>query len=103
MNTDREMRSDLATYVTGFGLAVALTAAAFASVAFGHLSQTTRYTVIAATAIVQVVVHFRCFLHIDLSKSKRDDLQLILFSSMIVLIMVSGTLWIILNAKMRMM
>ncbi len=103
MNTDREMRTDFATYVTGFGLAVILTAIAFGCVAFGHLSQTRRYEVIAATAIVQVLVHFRCFLHIDFSKSKRDDLQLILFSSMIVLIMVSGTLWIIINAKMRMM
>ena len=103
MNTDREMRTDLATYVVGFALAVGLTAAALASVAFGHLSPRTRYAVIAVTAIVQVVVHFRCFLHIDLSRSKRDDLQLIMFSTLIVLIMVGGTLCIIANAKMRMM
>ena len=103
MNTDREMRTDLVTYVTGFVLAVLLTVAAFASVAVGHLSQPARYAVIAGTAIVQVLVHFRCFLHIDLSRSKRDDLQLILFSSLIVLIMVGGTLWIMFNAKMRMM
>ena len=103
MNTDREMRTDLATYGTGFVLAVVLTAVAFGSVAFGHLSQETRYGVIAVTAVVQVLVHFRCFLHIDLSKSKRDDLQLILFSTMIVLIMVTGTLWILGNQKMRMM
>ena len=103
MNTDREMRTDLATYGTGFVLAVLLTVVAFGSVAFGHLSQHTRYIVIAVTAVVQVLVHFRCFLHIDLSKSKRDDLQLILFSTLIVLIMVGGTLWILGSQKMRMM
>lgn len=103
MNTDREMRTDLATYGAGFVLAVLLTTVAFASVAFGHLSQTTRYWVIAVAAVVQVLVHFRCFLHIDLSKSKRDDLQLILFSTLIVVIMTAGTLWILGNQKMRMM
>ncbi len=103
MNTDREMRTDLATYAAGFVLAVLLTSAAFAAVAFGHLSRNTRYAVIAATGLAQVLVHFRCFLHIDLSKSKRDDLQLILFSTLIVLIMVSGTIWILGNQKMRMM
>jgi cytochrome o ubiquinol oxidase subunit IV len=97
------MRRDTATYAVGFALAVLLTGAAFASVAFGHLSRTTRDAIIAGTAIAQVLVHFRCFLHIDLSKSKRDDLQLILFSTMIVVIMVGGTLWIVLNQKMRMM
>ena len=58
--------------------------------------------IIAGAAIVQIVAHFRFFLHIDLSKSKRDDLQLILFSSLIVLLMVSGTLWITLNQYQRM-
>ncbi len=49
--------------------------------------------------VVQMVVHFRCFLHIDLKRSARADLQLILFSSLIVALMVGGTLVILLNLR----
>ncbi len=58
---------------------------------------------IAGSALVQIVVHFRQFLHIDLSRSKRDDLQLIFFSTLIAILMVGGTIWIFYNQQMRMM
>jgi cytochrome o ubiquinol oxidase subunit IV len=54
-------------------------------------------------ALLQMVAHFRFFLHITLQKSARDDLQLILFSTSIVLLMVSGTLVILSNLRFRMM
>ncbi len=87
----------------GLALAIVLTAVAFGSVAWGGLSRTTVLWIVAVTAVAQIVVHFRFFLHIDLSKSKRDDLQLILFSSLIVAVMVGGTIWILANLQMRMM
>jgi GH15 family glucan-1,4-alpha-glucosidase len=49
------------------------------------------------------IVHFRFFLHISLRKSARDDLQLMLFSALIVILMVSGTLIILFNLRARMM
>ena len=52
---------------------------------------------------MQVIAHFRFFLHIDLSRSSRDDLQLILFSTMIVILMVGGTIWITINQHQMMM
>ena len=100
---DREYRADLGSYVIGLGLATVLTAIPFAAVAFGHYTARTDFLVIAACAIVQIAAHFRFFLHIDLSRSKRDDLQLILFSTLIVILMVGGTIWILGNEKMRMM
>ena len=42
-------------------------------------------------------------LHIRLRKSARDDLQLILFSALIMILMVSGTLVILFNLRARMM
>jgi len=48
-------------------------------------------------------VHFRFFLHISLKKSSRHDLQLILFSILIIALMVSGTVVILLNLRHRMM
>ena len=49
------------------------------------------------------MVHFRCFLHVDLKCSARADLMLILFSSLIIALMVGGTLVILLNLRTRMM
>ncbi|MHA6720419.1 hypothetical protein ACX40Y_13325 [Sphingomonas sp. RS6] len=54
-------------------------------------------------ALVQMIVQFRCFLHISLQRSARDDLRLILFSTLIVALMVGGTLVILFNLRMRMM
>ena len=100
---DQEYRSDLRSYVIGLCVAVVLTVIPFCAVAFGGYAARTDFLVIAACAVVQIPAHFRFFLHIDLSRSKRDDLQLILFSLLIVLLMVGGTIWIVGNEKMRMM
>ncbi len=100
---DSDYRSDLRSYVTGLVIALVLTAIPFCAVAFGRCSPMTDFVIIAVCAVIQIPAHIRFFLHIDLSKSKRDDLQLILFSSLIVLLMVGGTIWILGNEKARMM
>jgi cytochrome o ubiquinol oxidase subunit IV len=50
-----------------------------------------------------MVVHFRFFLRVNLSRSSRDNLWLILFSGLIIALMVSGTLVILFNLRQRMM
>ncbi|SEO73914.1 cytochrome o ubiquinol oxidase operon protein cyoD [Methylobacterium sp. UNC300MFChir4.1] len=100
---DAEKRRDLATYGIGYVLALALTGLAFAVVTWGWAAGTTALGIVFALALVQAIVHFRCFLHIDLRRSHRDDLQLILFSSLIVCLMVGGTLVVLFNLRMRMM
>lgn len=89
-------------YVLGYGLALALTLAAFAIVVFDVASRGTALLAIAALGVVQLIVQFRYFLHIDLQKSHRDDLQLILFTGLLGIIMVGGTIWIIFN-QMKLM
>ena len=103
MDQDAEYRRELRTYQIGYAVAIALTTVPFALVALGALATATVLIVIAAFALVQIVIHFRFFLHIDLSQSKRDDLQLILFTTLIICVMVGGTLWILFNLRMRMM
>ena len=73
------------------------------SVAWSGLPRTAILWIVALSAIIQMAVHLRFFLHIDLSKSKRDDLELILFSFLIVALMVGRTIWIMGNLHMRMM
>ncbi len=102
MNED-DYGSELRSYLTGLGLALLLSALPFASVAWHILPRSWLLWLIAGAALIQIVGHFRFFLHIDLSRSKRDDLQLILFSTLIAVLMVAGTIWIYFNQQMRMM
>ena len=96
-------RGEVLSYAVGYGLALALTCAAFAIVRWPIFAAATTLAVVLGLALVQVVIHFRFFLHISLRKSARDDLQLILFSTLIVILMVSGTLVILFNLRARMM
>ncbi len=96
-------RDEIRRYAAGYCLALALTAVAFATVHWPILVSTTTFAVVLGLALLQMVVHFACFLHISLRKSSRDDLQLILFSTLIMILMVSGTLVILFNLRARMM
>ncbi len=100
MKDVRAFRRDLASYVTGALLALILTGAAFAVVAKGV---THALPIVFALGLLQIIVHFRCFLHVDFRKSARADLQLILFSTLIIALMVGGTLVILFNLRARMM
>ena len=64
---------------------------------------TTALGIVLALALVQAVVHFRCFLRVDLRRSARDDLQLILLFTLVVCLIVGGTLFVLFNLLMRMM
>ncbi len=103
MNEQAQRRSERNSYIIGYGLAIVLTALPFLLVALDVFPMAATLIAITLFALVQIVVHFRFFLHINLSKSKRDDLQLILFTGLIIALMVAGTLWILFNLKMRMM
>lgn len=95
----RETRS----YVVGYLLALALTALAFAAVNWAWFPAQTTLAIVFGLALVQMIVHFRYFLHISVRGSTRDDLQLILFSTLIIVLMVSGTIVVLANLRERMM
>lgn len=98
-----EAQRELRSYAWGLGLAVVLTGAAFGIAVFKLVPSAMLLPAVGLLALVQIAVHFRFFLHIDLSRSKREDLQLILFSGLLILIMVGGSLWIMSNLDQRMM
>jgi len=103
MTSPLQERQGLAIYGIGYALALLLTGAAFGLVWLHLLAPDWCLVVVLALAFAQVLVHFRCFLHIDLRRSARDDLHLILFSTLIVALMVGGTLVILFNLRTRMM
>ena len=103
MSSSSDKRRETLGYAIGYALALALTGAAFAAVRWPSFAAGTTLAIVFGLALVQVVVHFRFFLHVSLARSARDDLLLILFAALIVILMVSGTLVILFNLRMRMM
>ncbi|OYY91705.1 MAG: cytochrome-c oxidase [Sphingomonas sp. 28-66-16] len=100
---NQHRRADIRSYLIGYGCALILTVAAFAAVRWPSFGAATTLGIVLALGLVQMIVHFRFFLHITLARSARDDLRLILFSTLIIVLMVSGTLVILMNLRARMM
>jgi cytochrome o ubiquinol oxidase operon protein cyoD len=98
----QEERREFRSYAWGVGLALLLTLVPFALVHWTAIPRFPLLIVIAAFALVQMLVHLRCFLHIGLGQ-KREDLQLIVFSALLLTIMVAGTIWIMASLAARMM
>ena len=96
-----EERGDFLSYVWGVCISLLLSLAAFALVHWAGLSRFSLLIVIGGLALVQLLVQFRCFLHIGFGH-KREDLQLILFSGLLLIIMVTGTIWIMASLATRM-
>lgn len=90
-------------YMTGFVLAVILTAVPFVLVAFRLVSATTTLVVIAILALIQVLVHLRYFLHLDFKDTPRENLVTLAFTAVLIVIMIGGSLWIMFDLHARMM
>lgn len=98
---DREQRREFHSYVWGVGLALLLTLIPFALVYWAMIPRFSALIAIGVFALVQMLVHFRFFLHLGF-KRKREDLQLVLFSALLLTIMVAGTIWIMASLSVRM-
>ncbi|MBV1927387.1 MAG: cytochrome C oxidase subunit IV family protein [Rhodobacteraceae bacterium] len=86
----------------GFALSLTLTGVAFWVALGTNLSSGKIMAIIGVLGIVQLVAQLRYFLHIDTRKQKREDFDLILFSTLVLLIIVLGTVWIMGNLSIRM-
>ena len=98
-DTDRMFKS----YMTGFVLAVILTIVPFGLAGFKLLSASTTFIVIAVLALIQVVVHLRYFLHLDLKRSPRENIIALVFTAILIVIMIGGSLWIMFDLHARML
>ena len=96
-------RSEALPYVIGYGLSLLLTCVAFGLVRGRLMSDHAALTVVLSLGLAQMLVHFRCFLHIDLRRNSQPELRLLLFSSLIVSLMVGGTFVVLFNLHDRMM
>jgi cytochrome o ubiquinol oxidase operon protein cyoD len=101
---DTHGHGTLKSYVVGFVLSVVLTAIPFWLVMTGALGDV-QATVIAimVMAAAQIVVHVVCFLHVDRSGEGGWTLVALVFTAVILLILIVGSLWIMYHLNSNMM
>jgi cytochrome o ubiquinol oxidase operon protein cyoD len=93
----------LKSYATGFIVSIVLTGFAFALVIKG--AALPRWAIlggISGAAIVQILVHLHCFLHLNTSSAARWNVLALVFTVLIMVLFVGATLWIMSNLKYRM-
>ncbi|WP_118985116.1 cytochrome o ubiquinol oxidase subunit IV [Photorhabdus sp. CRCIA-P01] len=93
----------LKSYLIGFVLSVILTVIPFWMVMDGSASHATILTTVVGLAVVQILVHFIYFLHMNTSSEERWNLVALLFTILIIGIVVVGSLWIMYNLNINMM
>lgn len=90
-------------YLIGFTLSVVLTAIPFWLVMAGVLAPQLTGLIITAFAVVQIVVHMIFFLHMN-SKSEGGWIMLaLIFTIIVVVIALSGSLWVMYHLNTNMM
>jgi cytochrome o ubiquinol oxidase operon protein cyoD len=100
---DDETTEGITTYVVGLGLAVLLTAVSF------FVSRTTLVwgpsipVALVVLAIAQMGVHLVFFLHITTGPDNVNNVMALAFGVLIVLLLLTGSLWILGNMNHNMM
>ncbi len=93
----------LRDYVIGFALSVVLTAVPFWLVMARPLADGATAAVILAFAAVQMVVHMIYFLHMNGKAEGGWSMTALIFTVIIVVIMLSGSLWVMYHLNHNMM
>lgn len=91
-------------YVIGFLLSVVLTAIPFALVMTDAFADT-RITagIVMICAIVQIVVHMIYFLHMNTKSENGWTLMALIFTVILVVIVLAGSLWVMYHMNLNMM
>jgi cytochrome o ubiquinol oxidase operon protein cyoD len=90
-------------YLVGFGLSVVLTAIPFWLVMTGALPAQATGFIIVGFAAVQIVVHMVFFLHMTGKTEGGWSMLALLFTIIIVVITLSGSLWVMYHLNTNMM
>jgi len=94
----------LRTYLIGFAASVALTAIPFWLVMSGAIADVAvAAVVIVLLAVAQILVHTVAFLHVNTRVQGGWTLVAYVFTAVLVLIVVAGSLWIMIHLNTNMM
>lgn len=90
-------------YLIGFLASVLLTAVPFWMVMTGAAGAAATALTIAALAVVQIIVHVRYFLHVDSRGEGGWTLVSFIFTAIIVVITIGGSIWAMYQMNSNMM
>ncbi len=90
-------------YGLGFAGSIMLTVAAYVLATQHVMVSRTAVIALAGLAILQFLLQARTFLHLDASNSSRERLAMLGLATVVVLILVSGSIWILWHLDARMM
>ena len=96
-------KKTLALYFTGFALCLVLTIIPFVIVGQHLLSDEALYIALAVFALIQLYVQVVFFLRLNASPTGRWNTMSFLFTLVIVVVLVFGSLWIMYNLNYNMM
>ncbi len=101
---DGHAHGSFGSYMIGFGLSVILTAIPFWLVMTGYFTnpQTTAI-VILGFAVVQIVVHMIYFLHMNTRSEGGWTMMALIFTLVLVVITLSGSMWVMYHLNHNMM
>ena len=101
---DGHAHGTFSSYMLGFVLSVVLTAIPFWLVMSGTLpSKQITALVIMAFAVVQIVVHMIYFLHMSAKSENGWTMMALIFTIVMVVIALSGSLWVMNHLNSNMM
>lgn len=90
-------------YLIGFLLSVVLTAIPFWLVMTMPLGPQATAALVIGAAVIQIIVHTVCFLHVNTSSENGWTLLAYIFTGVLVLIVIAGSLWIMHHVNSNMM
>ncbi|QNS01652.1 MAG: cytochrome o ubiquinol oxidase subunit IV [Buchnera aphidicola (Pentalonia nigronervosa)] len=102
ININKNIEKKIKSYFYGFFLSTILTVIPMLLVTRNIFSVNVVFLTSTICAIVQIFVHFIYFLHLDFSKSKRWSVITLLFITVIVFIIIFGSIWIMKNLNHHM-
>jgi cytochrome o ubiquinol oxidase operon protein cyoD len=91
------------SYVHGLVSSLVLTLAAYTAVVYRPFSRTALIVSIIVLAILQAAAQFIYFLHLAQEEKPKWNLLTFLFMTMVVAILVFGSIWIMFNLNERVM
>lgn len=91
------------TYLAGFALSVLLTAIPFWMVMAGVASPALTIAAITTLAVIQILVHMIYFLHMNAKAEGGWNLLALLFTVILVVITLAGSLWVMYHLNTNMM
>ncbi|WWO98080.1 MAG: cytochrome o ubiquinol oxidase subunit IV [Candidatus Dasytiphilus stammeri] len=101
---ESQFHNSVQNYLIGFILSIILTVIPFLIVMTRRLPYHSTLFIIVTCAVVQIIVHLVCFLHLNsfAKEEVRWNLLALIFSILIIALLVIGSLWIMWNLNYMM-